>query len=153
MFRSLASLAARILGLFSTPPHQQVAALCWRRKAGELQFLLVTTRKTRRWTPPRGWPMVDKTASEAAAQEAWEEAGVIGVAAETPLGVYRYDKLMSKGGVGAPVEVRLFPLEVRERRKCFPEAGQRNQKWMDRAQAADAVREPDLKRLIERFTP
>lgn len=153
MFRCLKTAINRLLGLFRPPPRQQVAALCWRETGGEIEILLVTTRNTGRWTPPRGWPMAGKTASEAASQEAWEEAGVIGAAAETPIGAYRYDKFLSKGGIGAPVEVRLFPLEVRKRKKTFPEANQRKQKWMSRNEAANAVRETELKRLIEGFTP
>lgn len=153
MIRSISSLISRFFRLFSAPPRQQVGALCWRENAGELQFLLVTTRNTGRWTPPRGWPMAGKTAAEAAAQEAWEEAGAIGEVAETALGAYTYDKLLSRGGGGAPVEVHLFAMRVDERRKKFPEAKQRNHKWMNRKDAANAVREQDLKRLIEGFTP
>jgi hypothetical protein len=34
----------------------QYAALCWRDE-GELEILLITSRETRRWLIPKGWPM------------------------------------------------------------------------------------------------
>ncbi|HLL59899.1 MAG TPA: NUDIX domain-containing protein, partial [Allosphingosinicella sp.] len=55
----------------------QVAALPYRRGAdGSVEVLLVTTRGTGRWMVPKGWPMRGKSHAEAAAQEAFEEAGV-----------------------------------------------------------------------------
>lgn len=153
VMRKLARLIDRLLGLFRPPPRRQVAALCWREGEAGLEFLLVTTRKTGRWTPPRGWPMAGRTLAESAAAEAWEEAGAVGVAAERQIGVYHYDKLKSGGGGGAPIEVALFALKVERREKKFREAGQRKHRWMRPEDAADAVREPGLKRMILGFEP
>ena len=61
------------------PERHQVAALCWRMgQGGAVEILLVTSRDTGRWVIPKGWPMDGKSASAAAAREAWEEAGVKG---------------------------------------------------------------------------
>lgn len=43
---------------------------------GIARVLLLTSCETGRWVIPKGWPMKGKKPLEAAAQEAWEEAGV-----------------------------------------------------------------------------
>ena len=153
MPRSLRDVIAKIFAPFTPPPRLQVAALCWRPGDAGLEVLLVTTRNTGRWTPPRGWPMKGKTLAEAAAQEAWEEAGVSGVAEEAALGSYNYDKLESRGGRGEPIRVEVFALRVAETAQKYPEAGQRRRRWLSQAEASDAVREPALKALIEALAP
>ncbi|MGZ3314689.1 MAG: hypothetical protein ACXU8Q_10990 [Caulobacteraceae bacterium] len=51
----------------------QYATLPWRRGAdGAIKVLLVTSRETRRWVIPKGWPMRTLTPAEAAAREAYE---------------------------------------------------------------------------------
>ena len=36
---------------------RQVAALPWRGEGPDLRILLVSSRETRRWVIPKGWPM------------------------------------------------------------------------------------------------
>jgi hypothetical protein len=59
------------------PKRLQVAALCYKQAndTDDKEILLVTSRDTGRWIIPKGWPIDGKNASEAALQEAWEEAG------------------------------------------------------------------------------
>lgn len=143
----------RLFAPFLRPPRPQVAALCWRSGKAGVEVLMITTRTTGRWTPPRGGLMAGKTAAEAAAQEAWEEAGVRGAVSDEAIGVYRYDKLESRGGVGEPMRVEVFALKVAETRDAYPEAKERRRRWMSREDAAKAVREPELKALIRGFDP
>lgn len=56
---------------------QQVAAVCYRVRKGEIEFLLVQTRGGR-WTFPKGGVEPGLTHAQAAALEAFEEAGVHG---------------------------------------------------------------------------
>jgi 8-oxo-dGTP pyrophosphatase MutT (NUDIX family) len=44
----------------------------------DVEILLITTRKKRRWSVPKGWPIKDSTPQQTAATEAYEEAGVRG---------------------------------------------------------------------------
>ena len=134
------------------PPRLQVAALCWRRSGNGLRVLLVTSRDTGRWVIPKGWPMRNRTEPEAAAREAWEEAGLRGEIAETSVGVYTYRKLLGRGR-SVPCVVRVFALEVREMTKRYPETGQRRVKWFAQAKAARRVLEPELAALIRGFAP
>jgi 8-oxo-dGTP pyrophosphatase MutT (NUDIX family) len=50
---------------------------------GALQILLVSSRETRRWVIPKGWQMKGKLDHQAAAQEAYEEAGLDGRIVDT----------------------------------------------------------------------
>lgn len=52
--------------------------MCYRVRSGEIEFLLVRTRGSRRWTFPKGSAEPGLTPAEAAALEAFEEAGVHG---------------------------------------------------------------------------
>ena len=129
---------------------RQVAALPWRGEGEALRILLVSSRETRRWVIPKGWPMKDKTDFAAAAQEAYEEAGLDGVIADKPVGEYEYLKKM-KSGAARLVKVDVFPLQVTGEHATWPEKGQRTLEWMTPVEAALAVQEPALRDLIARF--
>jgi 8-oxo-dGTP pyrophosphatase MutT (NUDIX family) len=128
----------------------QIGALPWRRGPGGLEILLVTSRETRRWVVPKGWPMTGRTDPEAAAIEAWEEAGVKGLIAPAPLGAYDYDKRL-KDNSRRPCRVQVYALEVTADRADWPESDERDRCWMAPAEAIRAVQEPELKALIEGF--
>lgn len=130
----------------------QFAALCYRFRQGKVQILLITSRGSKRWIVPKGWPMEGKTPSASALIEAWEEAGVIGKAADTCLGVYSYGKRYEEADDLACLAM-LYPVEVTSLAKKFPESGQRRRRWVSRKKAAQLVAEPDLARMIRGFDP
>ena len=77
---------------------RQVAAVPVRRDAdGRIEILLITSSTTQRFIVPKGWPMKGKSGRKAAAVEAREEAGVVGVALKKPIGTYAYWKRLSNG--------------------------------------------------------
>ncbi|WP_428154892.1 NUDIX hydrolase [Brevundimonas sp.] len=129
---------------------RQVAALPWRLTDDGRQILMITSRETRRWVIPKGGRMVGKTDPEAAAQEAMEEAGVRGEMDQTSIGVFRYAKGLKDGGVRQCV-VSVYPLQVLVQLGAWPEAHQRERRWMSLSEAADLVHEPDLAALIRDF--
>jgi len=129
---------------------QQYAALPYRWVDGALEILLLTSRETHRWVIPKGWPMAGKKPYAAAAQEALEEAGVIGKIAKTPIGAYTYVKRL-KNGAGLVCNVDVFPLAVARQLKRWPEQAQRTAHWFTPPEAAQAVNEPELDVLIEAF--
>ncbi|MDD3837362.1 MAG: NUDIX hydrolase [Phenylobacterium sp.] len=132
-------------------PLTQYAALPWRRDAdGRIEILLITSRETRRWVIPKGWPITGLSGSETAAQEAIEEAGVTGDVWTEPVGGYDYDKRLKSRAL-QPVEVEVFPLAVREEHATWPEKGQRERRWFPAAEAAGLVAEPRLAELMREF--
>ena len=70
----------------------QYAALPYRVSGGVLEILLITSRRTRRWIVPKGWPVEGLEPAQCAAMEALEEAGVTGDVDRTAVGHYRYLK-------------------------------------------------------------
>ena len=131
----------------------QVAALPWRVPGpgdSGLEILLVSSRETRRWVIPKGWPMKGRTDPEAAVQEAYEEAGLDGVISERAIGEYEYLKKL-KSGAARLVKVDVFPMQVTGEHATWPEKDQRTLRWMSPVEAASAVQEPDLRDLIARF--
>ena len=133
-------------------PSFQVAALCWRLSRKGVRVLLVTSRDSGRWVIPKGWPMRRRTLPEAAAREAWEEAGVKGEIRPVSLGLYTYRKVLDSGEI-LPCAVIVYPLEVQVMVRHYPEYGQRSTKWFSPHKAAERVREPHLASLIRDFDP
>ena len=64
--------------MLQRPPRQQFAAICHRtkKKTGDLEVLLITSRDTGRWVIPKGWHMPGKQPHAIAEREAFEEAGI-----------------------------------------------------------------------------
>ena len=125
----------------------QLGAMCWRMHQGRLQILLITSRDTGRWVIPKGWPMAGKTLPEAAAVEAWQEAGVEGLVQPAVLGRFYYDKVMApKPSIACIVSV--FGLRVARLKRRFPERKQRQRKWFSLEKAQLLVAEAGLSALL-----
>ncbi len=130
----------------------QFAALCYRIKNDKVQVLLVTSRRTKRWIVPKGWPIDGQTPGDSAAQEAWEEAGVFGRADQRPLGMFSYNKHMGDDD-GLPVAAMVYAVKVKSLSTDYPEAAERKRKWVTRKKAAQMVDSPELSRILRDFDP
>jgi len=118
---------------------------------GGPEFLLVTTRKTKRWMIPKGWPIKGLKAAKSAAREAYEEAGVRGTIRAKSVGFFTYDKRLDEDGIIVPCAVRVFPLLVKRQDKTWPEYRQRQSKWFVPEEALSAIKEESLRVLISSF--
>ncbi|MGH1368218.1 MAG: NUDIX hydrolase [Maritimibacter sp.] len=137
--------------MIKRPNRFQVAALCYRTRNDKKEVLLITSRGTGRWILPKGWPMEGKSASEAAAIEAWEEAGVKPAqVSNVAIGDFDYIKDRDDG-VPIPCDTQVYPIEVATLADTFPEAGTRQRKWMSTDKAADLVEEEGLAALLRAF--
>ena len=134
-----------------TDVRTQFAALCYREGEEGLEICLIKSRRTKRWIIPKGWPMHKQTPADAAATEAWEEAGLSGNAIDRCLGVYAYVKTMSTSLM--PVIVMVYPVEVTEEHDDWPERAERKRKWFKPKKAAKRLAEPELRRIVGRFDP
>lgn len=126
----------------------QTGALPWRLGRGKrAEVLLVTGRRSGQWTIPKGWPIRGKSLAKAAAQEAFEEAGVEGTVDPRPLGSFRHTKGSLAFGA-LDVSILVHPLSVQRELAEWPEHGQRERKWFSIKQASQAVASNELKRII-----
>lgn len=128
------------------PAHffRQSAVLPYRVQGEDLQILLVTSRKKRRWVVPKGVQEPGLSPDQSAAKEALEEAGVEGQVESTAIGSYRYDKW------GGTCTVLVFPMLVETMHEDWLES-ERERQWQAAEEAASRVEEPELKQLIREF--
>jgi len=130
---------------------RQVAALPYRiEDDGSAQVMLITSRETRRWVIPKGNPIRGLDPHQSAAREAFEEAGISGIACPAPIGTYRYDKRRRSGAI-REAEVQVFPLAFLTQFADWPEMHERETRWFGLSDAASAVDEPELRALIGSF--
>ena len=116
----------------------QAAAIPWR----DGRICMVTSRSGRRWVVPKGRIEKDHTPQEAAAAEAWEEAGLRGRLGAGALGTYRYEKF------GAEFEVVVFLMHVDHVAVDWPEVEVREREWVGLEEALSRIEEADLRRLL-----
>ena len=82
----------------------------------------------------------------AAAEEAREEAGVLGLALAESIGSYTYRKSHPAGPIA--VRVHVYLLEVTEELDSWPECDQRKRAWFELVDAVAKVEEPELRDLF-----
>jgi 8-oxo-dGTP pyrophosphatase MutT (NUDIX family) len=130
----------------------QYGALPYRfTKSGTREILLVTTRQTKRWIIPKGWPIKGLKPAMSAAREAYEEAGIRGSVKTKAIGIFAYEKRLDEDGVTIPCDVRVFPLLVKRQSKAWPESEQRVAQWLEPTVALSLVEEEGLRSLISQF--
>jgi 8-oxo-dGTP pyrophosphatase MutT (NUDIX family) len=128
----------------------QVAALPWRRRGGAIEILLITSRETRRWVIPKGWPMTNLIDSNAAKREAYEEAGVDGRVQRHSIGRYSYRKRSADGSSRACV-VTVYALNVVRQYRAWPERHERRRAWVRPTEAEKLIEEAKLRQIIHAF--
>jgi uncharacterized protein len=134
---------------------RQVAALPYRfvdGSGGPIEVLLITSFRSRRWIIPKGNVDFGMSPHQAAAQEALEEAGVVGEIGNEPLGTFSYTKLVADG-TSVEAEVEVYPLPVSAELDDWPERNQRERRWLPISEAIEAVVEPDLAAIMASFRP
>lgn len=121
---------------------RQAGAIPYAIVDGQLAVLLVTSRRTGRWVFPKGGLMEGLDPHEAAAQEALEEAGVEGIVAGQPLGVWRTIK--RRGVTVKPIEVDMYPLRVTQQHETWEEQHERRRHWAGLREARTLLYDPYL---------
>src|SRR5712672_4846148 len=135
---------------------EQVAAVCYRMRRGSIEFLLVRTRGSGRWTFPKGNAERGITHAQAAALEAFEEAGVHGRMEEASFARYiRRRRREARSAVGKSAEkesaVNAHLCEVL--RLVPPQELGRNPTWFSPEKATRRLQEnrtPDFGRELAR---
>lgn len=131
-------------------PAKQYAALPLRKGKTSPEILLITSRFTKRWVLPKGWPAKKLTPWQAAAREAFEEAGITGKIEHKAVGAYEYDKWLRPGKI-IRCKVKVFPFKVAKQLDDWPEADERTREWVSTKEAAKRVLEPELKALLRKL--
>jgi 8-oxo-dGTP pyrophosphatase MutT (NUDIX family) len=128
---------------------KQFAALPFRLDDSGLRVLLITTRRKRRWSVPKGSPIRNKEPHLTAALEAYEEAGLVGIITTRAMGSFKHRK--RKGDRKRTMDVAVFPMKVHGQERWWPEKGEREAIWVSAKTAARLVHKVELRQLIARF--
>lgn len=103
---------------------------------------LVTSRDGMRWVLPKGHIEDGHTPAEAAAREAWEEAGLTGDVEPEPIGNYSYQKN------GCLHEVVVFRMVGVVEANRWPEKLVRRRRWVTIGEAAKLCSVKSLRLLL-----
>lgn len=120
-------------------------AIPYRYVEGELQFLLITSRKKGSWIFPKGHIANGESARAAAEKEAWEEAGVIGTLEETP--IETFDQA-TEDGIEA---TEVYLLRVEELARRWPERKERKRKWSRIDKVPKFIKKSHLRSVMEQL--
>jgi 8-oxo-dGTP pyrophosphatase MutT (NUDIX family) len=106
------------------------------------QVCIITSRSGKRWVIPKGCLEPGKTVGDIAQQEAWEEAGVLGLLHPHPVGTYCYSKW------GLAYHVTVFLMEVTRVENDWPERLLRRRSWLTPARVLDHISDPGLRQVL-----
>ena len=118
---------------------EQVAAVCYRVRKEVVEFLLVQTRSSGRWIFPKGSAEPGLSHAQAAAIEAFEEAGVHGRIEEIAFARYTSGKPSDRRNARRSLRVSAHLCEVR--RLTNPKESNRNRTWFSIEEAKQRLRE------------
>ena len=123
---------------------RQSGVIPYRVRKGNIEILLITSRKQRHWIIPKGIIESDLSARNSAAKEALEEAGVKGAVHARMLGIYRHRKW------GRTCTVKVFPMRVTRVYRVWEETD-RNREWVSLKKALRMISNDGLKQLIKKL--
>jgi 8-oxo-dGTP pyrophosphatase MutT (NUDIX family) len=126
---------------------RQYGVIPFRRGDDRIEIMLITSRNTRRWIVPKGWPIGRKPSRDVAQLEALEEAGLEGTIGKRAFGAFHYQKRLKDGSV-VLCRVDVFAFEVGRQREDWLERRDRKRRWFASESAIRLVREQELKALI-----
>jgi len=123
----------------------QSGVIPFKVKDGKIFVLMITSRRKKRWIFPKGIIEPSYSATESAAKEAEEEAGVKGRVYPEAIGTYTNYKW------GGKCSVVVYPMKVKEELKKWDEAYLRTRKWMKIDEAKSATDNKEIAVLIEKL--
>ncbi len=129
---------------------EQVGVIAWLPDLSPVRFAVVTSRRTGRWVFPKGSIDEGMTPVQAAAQEALEEAGVIGKPEDKPFGSYQTVKIRPPHYWS--VNVALYAMQIDRILNVWDESAQRLRRFVTLEEARDLLDEDDMVRLAEEFS-
>jgi 8-oxo-dGTP pyrophosphatase MutT (NUDIX family) len=121
----------------------QSAIIPYSIKDGELQILLITSIRKKKWIIPKGFIEFNLSAFESAKKEAFEEAGVIGTNETIELGSFTIKKY------GGLTNIVVYSMEVEKFKDDYPEKNLRKRKWYAVEEAVENVSISEVGNLIQ----
>jgi len=123
----------------------QSAIIPYSVRDGELQILLITSIRKKKWIIPKGFIEFNLSAFESAKKEAFEEAGVIGTNETIELGSFTIKKY------GGLTNIVVYSMEVEKFKDDYPEKNLRKRKWYSVEEAIETISVPEVIKMIEKL--
>ena len=124
--------------------YSQASAIPFRRRGPAIEFCLITTSGTGRWSIPKGIIDPGDTPEQTAIKECYEEAGLRGTVVGAPLGQYTYRKW------GLKLTVKVFMLEVAGQDEEWEEMEFRDRRWVSPDEAGELMSGHPAVHLLDR---
>jgi len=124
----------------------QSGVIPYRKKENQLEVLLITSIKNKKWIIPKGYIEFNLTPFESAKKEAYEEAGVTGSNETIELGSYSIKKSIGQQNI------KVFSMEVIKILEDYPEKNLRKRKWFSINDAASNISLPEVSPMITSLT-
>jgi len=121
---------------------EQSAIIPYKIEDEELQILLITSIRKKKWIIPKGFIEFNLSAFESAKKEAFEEAGVIGTNETFELGTFN---LIKYGGL---TKIIVYSMEVEKFKEDYPEKNLRKRKWFSVKEAVKTITIPEVGEMI-----
>ena len=122
---------------------KQSGVIPYRVQQGRIEILLITSSKGKRWIIPKGWIKPFKSVAHSAAEEALEEAGILGAIQTPAIGAYEHLKW------GLPCRVEVFLMQVETELEYWLEGDRRQRQWLSLTQAVKRIEQPELKQILK----
>lgn len=120
----------------------QSAVVPLRFNGNNLEVLLITSIKKKKWIIPKGYIEYGLTPFESAKKEAFEEAGIIGSNETEELGEFIAGKNNNKK------IVKVFLMNVLNQSDDYPEKNLRKRKWFNINEAIQMVDNDSIKNIL-----
>jgi 8-oxo-dGTP pyrophosphatase MutT (NUDIX family) len=123
---------------------EQAGALCIRDNGGVREVLLVSSLDSDRLGIPKGHVEPDESSWSTAEREAFEEAGIVGIAHKSQIGGFFYRKSLGE----QTYYLRVYRLDILECAADYPEKNLRTVTWVPLAAAVKAASRRGLRKLL-----
>ncbi len=120
----------------------QSGVIPYRWTNSELEILLITSMKKKKWIIPKGYIEFNLSAFESAKKEAFEEAGILGANETIELGSF-----INQKSIGV-CHVIVFAMEVIKILDEYPERDKRKRKWFNLKDASANIGVPSISSMI-----
>lgn len=130
--------------MFDSERFYQACVIPYRATAVGFEFCLITSKKTGKWSLPKGTIRSEETVSDTIARQSHKEAGIRGELIETPVGTYSYHKWETI------LEVVVLMMLVEECDAEWPDSDTRKRCWVPGDEAITKLDKSDHKKLMRK---